>query len=92
MFIEFMLKMILKSIQNIKNDNVPINVPKNDPIKRVDKIIEIIRENKDITIAELANQLDVADKTIKRDITKLKEQNRLTRVGSLKSGYWEVNK
>jgi Fic family protein len=91
-FIEFMLEMILKSIQNIKDDNVPINVPKNDPIKRVDKIIEIIRENKDITIAELANQLDVADKTIKRDITKLKEQNRLTRVGSLKSGYWEVNK
>ena len=92
MFIEFMLEMILKSIQNIKNDNVPINVPKNDPIKRVDKIIEIIRENKDITIAELANKLDVADKTIKRDITKLKEQNRLTRVGSLKSGYWEVHK
>ncbi len=92
MFIEFMLEMILKSIQNIKNDNVPINVSKNDPIKRVDKIIEIIRENKDITIAELANKLDVADKTIKRDITKLKEQNRLTRVGSLKSGYWEVNK
>ena len=37
-----------------------------------------------------ANKLDVADKTIKRDIVKLKEQNRLIRVGSLKSGYWEV--
>ncbi len=33
----------------------------------------------------------VADKTIKRDISKLKEQNRLTRVGSQKSGYWKVN-
>jgi predicted HTH transcriptional regulator len=30
------------------------------------------------------------DKTIKRDVVKLKEQNRLKRVGSLKSGYWEV--
>jgi biotin operon repressor len=89
-FIEFMLEMIYKSIQNIKDDNVPINVPKNDPIKRVDKIIEIISENKDITIVELANKLDVADKTIKRDIAKLKEQNRLIRVGSLKSGYWEI--
>ena len=89
-FIEFMLEMILKSMQNIKNDNVPINVTKNDPIKRVDKIIEIISENKDITIIELANKLDVADKTIKRDIAKLKEQNRLIRVGSLKSGYWEI--
>ncbi|WP_066403074.1 Fic family protein [Aliarcobacter cryaerophilus] len=90
-FIEFMLEMILKSMQNIKDDNVPINVPKNDPIKRLDKIIEIISENKDITIVELANKLDVADKTIKRDIAKLKEQNRLIRVGSLKSGYWEIN-
>ncbi|KLE08932.1 hypothetical protein AF79_07345, partial [Aliarcobacter butzleri L354] len=62
----------------------------NDPIKRLDKIIEIISENKDITIVELANKLDVADKTIKRDIVKLKEQNRIIRVGSLKSGHWEV--
>jgi DeoR/GlpR family transcriptional regulator of sugar metabolism len=69
---------------------VPINVPKNVPIKRLDKIMEIISENKDITIVELANKLDVADKTIKRDIAKLKEQNRLIRVGSLKSGYWEI--
>lgn len=89
---EFMLEMILKSMQNIKDDNVLINVPKNVPIKRLDKIIEIISENKDITIVELANKLDVADKTIKRDIVKLKEQNRLIRVGSLKSGHWEVKK
>ena len=89
-FIEFMLEMILKSMQNIKDNDVPINVPKNDPIKRLDKIIEIIGENRDITIYELANKLNVADKTIKRDIAKLKEQNRVIRVGSLKSGHWEV--
>lgn len=89
-FCEFMLEMILKSMQNIKND-VPKNVPKNVPIKRLNKIIEIISENRNITIAELANILDVADKTIKRDIAKLKEQNKLIRVGSLKSGHWEIN-
>lgn len=88
-FIEFMLEMILKSMQNIKND-VPKNVPKNVPIKRLNKIIEIISENKDITIVELANIFEVSDKTIKRDIAKLKEQNRLIRVGSLKSGHWKV--
>ena len=91
-FIEFMLEMILKSMQNIKDNDVPINVPKNDPIKRLDKIIEIIGENRDITIYELANKLNVADKTIKRDIAKLKEQNRVIRVGSLKSGHWEIKK
>ena len=60
-------------------------------IKRLDKIIKIIGENRDITIYELAKKLNVADKTIKRDITKLKEQNRVIRVGSLKSGHWEIN-
>ncbi len=89
-FVEFMLEMIWQSVQNIKND-VPTNVPKNVPIKRLDKIIEIISENRDITIAELSVLLEVTDKTIKRDIAKLKEQNRLIRVGSLKSGHWEIN-
>ncbi len=89
-FVEFMLEMIWQSVQNIKND-VPTNVPKNIPIKRLDKIIEIISENRDITIAELSVLLEVTDKTIKRDIAKLKEQNRLIRVGSLKSGHWEIN-
>lgn len=88
-FIEFMLEMILQSMQKVKND-VPINVPKDVPIKRLNKIIELVIENRDITIAQLANMLEVSDKTIKRDIAKLKEQNRLTRVGSLKSGHWEI--
>jgi len=88
-FIEFMLEMILQSMQKAKND-VPKNVPKDVPIKRLNKIIELVIENRDITIAELANMLKVSDKTIKRDIAKLKEQNRLTRVGSLKSGHWEI--
>jgi Fic family protein len=88
-FIEFMLEMILQSMQKVKND-VPKDVPKNVPIKRLNKIIELVVKNRDITIAELANMLEVSDKTIKRDIAKLKEQNRLTRVGSLKSGHWEI--
>jgi Fic family protein len=89
-FIEFMLEMILKSIQNSENKNVPIFVPKNVPLKRIDKIVELMTQNKDITIVELANILEVTDKTIKRDISKLKEQNRLVRVGSLKSGHWKI--
>jgi Fic family protein len=87
-FIEFMLEMILESMQKVKSD--PLNVPRNVPLKRLDKIVELIKNNRDITIKELANILEVADKTVKRDIAKLKEQNRVIRVGSQKSGYWEV--
>ena len=34
--------------------------------------------------------IPISYKTIKRDFVKLKEQNKLQRVRSLKSGYWEV--
>ncbi|MGB3751774.1 MAG: DeoR family transcriptional regulator [Arcobacteraceae bacterium] len=90
LFCEFMLEMILKSMQNSINENVPNDVPKNVPLKRLDNIIELMTQNKDITIVELAKLLEVTDKTIKRDISKLKEQNRLIRVGSLKSGHWKI--
>ncbi len=84
-FIEFMLEIILKAL-----GNVPINVPKNVPIKRLDKILKLMGKNRDITISELSVKLNVADKTVKRDIEKLKKANKIKRVGSLKSGHWEI--
>jgi len=85
-----MLGVILKAIESAKKSNVPRNVPKNVPLKRVAKILSLLGENKNLTIIELANILKVTDKTIKRDIAKLKKENKLIRVGSLKSGHWEV--
>ena len=85
-FIEFMLEVILKTLRNLKKENVPKNVPKN----RLEKILTLMHKNKNITIIELSTLLSVTEKTIKRDISKLKEQNRVTREGSLKTGHWEV--
>ena len=89
-FIEFMLEVILQTLKEVKRENVPRSVPKNVPLKRLEMIIEQIKKNRNITIAELANILNVSDKTIKRDIAKLKQENKIARVGSLKSGYWEI--
>ena len=69
---------------------VPRNVPKNVPINRQENILAYIAENSGITIEQLAQVCGVSDKTIKRDIAKLKEEGRLVRKGSLKSGYWEI--
>lgn len=93
-FIEFMLEIILDALNKAikENKNVPLKVPKNVPLNRLDEILSLIEKNRDITSAQIAKMLHVSDKTIKRDITKLKELNKLQRVGSLKSGYWEVNK
>ncbi|MDD2368158.1 MAG: DeoR family transcriptional regulator [Sulfuricurvum sp.] len=68
------------------SENVPINVSKN----RLNEIVKMIEKNKEITSIQIAERLKVSDKTIKRDMATLKEQGRLQRVGSLKSGYWEV--
>jgi Fic family protein len=93
-FIEFMLEAILKACEDeLKNENnVPTNVPKNVPIKRLDKIVSLMAENSSITIEQLAQLCKVSDKTIKRDIAKLKEQGLLERQGSLKSGSWVIKR
>ncbi len=89
-FVEFMLEIILKTLTKVKKENVPKNVPKNVPLKRLDKIVNMMKKDKSITALELADKLGVTDKTIKRDIAKLKDEKRVVRVGSLKSGHWEV--
>jgi predicted HTH transcriptional regulator len=63
-----MLDIILKTLEKVKKENVPLNVPKNVPLKRLDTILELIAKNRSITISELSLQLKVAEKTIKRDI------------------------
>ena len=84
-FIEFMLEMILTTCRS-----VPLNDPRSVPLKRLDKIIELIKQNKNITIDQIAIICNASSKTIKRDIAKLKEAGKIKRVGSQKSGYWEI--
>ena len=62
------------------------NVPKD----RVEFILYKMSENKFITIKELAEILNVNEKTVKRDIEKLKEKNKIQRVGSAGKGEWIV--
>ncbi|MCF6299858.1 MAG: Fic family protein [Proteobacteria bacterium] len=95
-FIEFMLDIILKTIKQQKPSknnvllNVPNNVPNNVPLKRLNKILQLMAKNKQITIVQLAAILQVTDKTINRDIAKLKSSHKIIRLGSLKTGHWEL--
>ena len=92
-FIEFMLEIISKALKDYIKESkkdVPLKVPKNVPLKRLEEILKFIKKDKNITVLEMAHKLSVTDKTIKRDITKLKNENKIVRVGSLKSGYWEI--
>ncbi len=71
--------------------NVPINVPKNVPLnERMKHLVMLINGDKIITVEELARQCAVSAKTIKRDIDYLKNKNILKRIGSKKTGQWEI--
>ena len=83
-FIEFMLEMIVKSINTTLKSNQQSN------LKSDQKILTLIKENSDVTIKELCEIVSMSESGVKKVIKKLKNENKLIRVGSLKSGYWEV--
>ena len=58
--------------------------------KRQQGIIGLIRKNPRITVDEMAEKLDVNERTIHRDIEELK--NVIEHVGPTKSGYWIIKK
>ena len=83
-FIEFMLDMILKSIQTTLKSDQKSNY------KSDQKVLALMKENSKITIYELMEKLSMSESGIKKVIKKLKDENIINRVGSLKSGHWEI--
>jgi ATP-dependent DNA helicase RecG len=56
------------------------------------KIVRMILENSHITVPEMARRLKRTERTIERQINKLKAAGIIGRVGPDKGGYWEVQK
>lgn len=56
------------------------------------KIAVLIQEKPDITIPEMAQQLDRTERTIERLINQLKADEVVRRIGPAKGGYWEIIK
>ena len=63
-----------------------------DGVKRKNKIIELIANDKSITQNEIANIIGANVRTIKRHFKVLIDNNIIERVGSDKKGYWEILK
>jgi ATP-dependent DNA helicase RecG len=53
-------------------------------------LLNKIQESPNADYAILARDLRLSEATVKRNIQKLKQQNRLRRVGSKKTGHWEI--
>jgi predicted HTH transcriptional regulator len=80
----------------------PVNDPANEISKKgsekitksseksSEKIIQLIKTNAHITIKELAEQLNISTRAVEKNISKLKAENRVERIGSDKGGHWKV--
>ncbi len=85
-FIKFILETINSSIDKlIKNSNFVLNDIQN-------KIIELITNNNKITQNEIANITNVNVRTIKRNFKVLIDNLVIERIGSDKTGYWQIIK
>ena len=85
-FIKFVLKMINSSLDKIiKNNQFVMNHIQN-------RIIELIANNNYITQNEIAKIIDVNVRTIKRNFKVLIDNSIIARVGSDKTGYWNILK
>ncbi len=51
-------------------------------------ILKKLKTEKKLTIEKIANQYKVKQLTIKRDLKKLQNLNKIKRIGSKKTGYW----
>lgn len=87
-FIEF----ILDAISRTLDENAPVNATLNAPVnlKTGDAILELVKKDRNITRKEMAQLIGKDIRTIARAIKKLYDDKRLHRVGSDKSGYWEI--
>lgn len=82
-FIEFMLSLILNTIEEIIETEKKVTVNQQ-------KILNLIKENPFITQEELSKNIGIARKSIISNMKKLQENGLIKRVGADKNGYWQV--
>ncbi|MDP2179986.1 MAG: HTH domain-containing protein [Methylophilaceae bacterium] len=63
----------------------PISSPKTE-----DKILQLLRENRHYSVQQLGDALGISKRAVLKQIEKLKQEERLARIGPPKGGYWQV--
>jgi ATP-dependent DNA helicase RecG len=57
-----------------------------------EKIIKIIKGNPKITTEEISSLLKLTTRAIEKNISKLKDEEIIERIGADKGGYWKIKK
>jgi Fic family protein len=88
LFIEFMLTSIHLAVKRFLKEYNKSDQKSSQKSDR--KILDLMRQVNTITIKELMLRLDMSESGIKKVIRKLKQEGKITRIGSAKGGHWEV--
>lgn len=94
-FIHFMLSVIAQTLAQNAPVNAPINAPVNALIdvtglKTPDAIVALLTANPALTRQQLADAIGKDLRTIGRALARLQQAGNIKRVGSDKTGHWEV--
>lgn len=90
-FIEFMLSIILNTIDEIIKTEKKVTVKVTQKVTvNQEKIITAIKNNPNITQEELAEIVGVTRKSIIANMKKLQENGLIKRIGADKNGYWQT--
>lgn len=90
-FVVFMLEIIEDTLIKNVTVNAPLNVTVNfERMKTPEAVLACIGENNHVTRQEMADQIGKSVRSVARAIKELQESDRLRRVGSDKTGHWEL--
>ena len=90
-FIEFMLSLILNTIEEIIETEKKVTVKVTQKVTvNQQKILNLIKENPFITQEELSKNIGIARKSIISNMKKLQENGLIKRIGADKNGYWQL--
>ena len=92
-----MLEQISETLEKNTQKNAPINAPiiapinaSTNPTKTPDAVLMLIQNNPKITRKQIADTLQKDLRTIGRSIASLQKMGKLKRIGSNKSGHWQI--
>lgn len=90
-FIEFMLSVILNTINEIIETEKKVTVKVTQKVTvNQKKILEAIENNPNITQEELAEIVGITRKSIISNMNKLQENGLIKRIGADKNGHWQI--
>jgi fido (protein-threonine AMPylation protein) len=95
--VNFLLNLIHQEHHSLKNREMHVHYipPVHDTVKTQndavnDTVFSLIKQNHQITAAEISERLNISLSTAKRRMKALKEKGIVERIGSDKTGYWKI--